>query len=89
VRVRAQVRDAQRAVAALHFNFRHAAEWVEHVLARRAAVLTDQGGLVAAPQAAAAGQVGPADRKASAVAEMANRSRQSQLPSSSAWSRRQ
>jgi hypothetical protein len=50
--VRAQVRDAQGAVAALELNDGHVADRLEDVLARRADVLTDQDRLVAALQAA-------------------------------------
>jgi hypothetical protein len=49
---RAQVRDAQRALAALELNDRHVADRLEDVLARRTDVLTDQDRLVAALQAA-------------------------------------
>jgi excisionase family DNA binding protein len=45
--VRVQVLDAQRAVVALELNFRHVADRLKRVLARRADVLTDKDRLVA------------------------------------------
>ena len=48
MRVRAQVRDAQRAIAPLDANYHHVANRLEQVLARRADVLVEQHRWVAA-----------------------------------------